>query len=137
MTTNVGMPLHGRCLCGQVHYQILKPIDRVYHCHCETCRKAHGSAFSSVAAVADDAMVISGTEHLNRYESSPGKWRYFCRHCGTQVYARRTEARHYILRLGSLDTELDFPEQEHIWLSDKASWYELHRQCPEYQESGP
>ena len=38
----------GSCLCGSVEYEISGDI---VHCHCETCRKAHGAAFSSVASV--------------------------------------------------------------------------------------
>ncbi len=39
------------CMCGKVTYTIQDQIGEITHCHCTTCRKAHGSAFSSVAAV--------------------------------------------------------------------------------------
>lgn len=122
--------IKGSCLCGQVSYQIDGPVGEVVHCHCETCRKAHGSAFSSVAAVQDEHFSISGDERLNCYESSPGKWRYFCRNCGTQIYARREGAAHIILRMGSLDDDPQTIEKNHIWVSQKAPWYDLKATLP-------
>lgn len=43
--------LHGSCLCGQVPYAISGGLGDIVHCHCQTCRKAHGAAFSNVASV--------------------------------------------------------------------------------------
>jgi len=124
----------GSCLCGQVSYDISGKVGDVVHCHCQTCRKAHGAAFSSVAAVPDEAMTIKGEEHLKSYESSKGKHRYFCSNCGTQIYAKREATSHIILRLGSLDQADGLVEKSHIWVSDKASWYEINNDLPEHQE---
>ena len=43
--------LTGSCLCGAVAYEADAPLERIVHCHCQTCRKTHGTAFSSVTAV--------------------------------------------------------------------------------------
>ena len=43
--------LTGSCLCGAVAYEADAPVERIVHCHCQTCRKTHGTAFSSVTAV--------------------------------------------------------------------------------------
>jgi len=84
------MPANGSCLCGNVKYEIRGDLGDIIHCHCTTCRKAHASAFSSVAPVdVDDFKVTSGSELLKFYESSPGKKRYFCSNCGSQIYAHR------------------------------------------------
>jgi len=124
----------GSCLCGSVKYEISGEVGDIVHCHCQTCRKAHGSAFSSVASVQDKHFQISGENHLKSYESSKGKHRYFCSNCGTQVYAKRENTSHVILRLGSLDSDIDSIEKEHIWVSQKASWYNLDSKLPECQE---
>ncbi len=67
----------GSCLCQKVSYEIDGSLGDIVHCHCRTCRKAHGAAFSSVAAIADEHFHLQGAEHLNSFESSPGKIRYF------------------------------------------------------------
>lgn len=124
----------GSCLCGNVKYNILGRVGDIVHCHCETCRKAHGSAFSSVAAVADADFELSGIEHLKSFESSKGKHRYFCSNCGTQIYAKRDDTQHIILRLGSLDDDPNSKEKNHIWVSQKASWYSISNHLPEHPE---
>src|SRR5262245_9800931 len=42
-SANVWRPamLTGSCLCGAVAYQADAIIERIVHCHCQTCRKAH------------------------------------------------------------------------------------------------
>jgi hypothetical protein len=124
----------GSCLCGSVKYEISGKVGDIIHCHCQTCRKAHGSAFSSIASVQDKGFKLSGAEHLKSYESSNGKHRYFCSNCGTQIYAKRENTAHVILRLGSLDSDIDSVEKEHIWVSQKASWYSLDSKLPQCQE---
>ncbi|WP_372833811.1 GFA family protein [Pontibacterium sp.] len=124
----------GSCLCGQVSYDIAGPVGEIVHCHCQTCRKAHGAAFSSVAAVADENFVLKGQELLNQYESSPGKQRYFCRCCGTQIYAKREGTAHVILRLGSLDDDPQADEKNHIWVAQKAPWYQINNELPQCLE---
>lgn len=126
--------VEGSCLCGAVTYQVTGTVGDIVHCHCITCRKAHASAFSSVAAVADGDFVLTGGERMKSYESSPGKQRHFCGTCGSQIYAKRQGTGHVILRLGTLDTDPGTKEARHIWLSDKASWYALHSDLEEHDE---
>ena len=126
--------IEGSCLCAKVSYTISGEVGDIVHCHCRTCRKAHGSAFSSVARVMDRDFQLKGQENLNHFESSKGKQRYFCRNCGTQVYAKKEHTDYLILRLGSLDSDPGSNEKNHIWLSEKASWYSLNSPLPEHLE---
>ena len=80
--------LTGSCHCGAVHYEIKGEVYGFKHCHCHTCRKIHGTVFGSSALTsAQGFTVTSGEATLERYESSPGKWRCFCKHCGSHVFA--------------------------------------------------
>ncbi|EPJ50743.1 MAG: hypothetical protein OFPI_19490 [Osedax symbiont Rs2] len=126
--------INGSCLCGKVMYQISGEVGDIIHCHCQSCRKAHGSAFSSVAMVSDNDFHLSSETPLSEYESSPGKYRCFCSHCGTQIYAKRENTEHIILRLGSLDDDPDATEKQHIWVSQKASWYDIKGDLAEFKE---
>jgi hypothetical protein len=122
---------HGSCLCGAITYEISGTVGDISHCHCVTCRKAHGSAFSSVAAVQDSDFKLLTHKTLRFFESSPGKKRYFCDNCGTQIYAKKEHTPHIVLRLGSLDSDINACEIEHIWVSQKASWYDLDSHLPQ------
>ena len=128
----------GCCLCGEISYEISQDVGDIIHCHCIKCRKAHGAAFSTVAKIDDKNFSITGEEKLNRYQSSPGKTRCFCSSCGSQIYAKRDNTDFIILRLGTLndDSMIDsqFQEVKHIWLAEKACWYELHSDLEEQKE---
>ncbi len=54
----------GSCLCGNVKYSISGKVGDIVHCHCKTCQKAHGSAFSSVASVNDTDFKVFDGENL-------------------------------------------------------------------------
>lgn len=127
----------GSCMCGKVAYLIRGKIGEITHCHCTTCRKAHGAAFSSVASVqTNDFKFTLGKELIKCYQSSSDKVRCFCSNCGSHIYAHREGQSHYILRLGTLDDDPEVKPVNHIWVSLKAPWYEPKKDCqlPMYQE---
>ncbi|MGD0192844.1 MAG: GFA family protein [Rhizomicrobium sp.] len=130
--------LTGHCLCGRVRYEADAELRGIIHCHCETCRRTHASAFSSIAAVPRDRFRwVAGEELLSRYESSPGKLRHFCSLCGSHLFAERTGRPHVMLRLGCLDNEVKPRVLGHIWRSDGASWYDPKEPLDEFPEAYP
>lgn len=123
--------LEGSCLCGKVAYEVDAEPQPFGHCHCETCRKAHGAAFSTVMAVPRDAFRwVKGESSLKSFESSPGKFRCFCSDCGSHIVAERPDEPVVLLRLGCLDTKLEEKPIAHIWRSDCASWYDPAEELP-------
>lgn len=127
--------LTGSCLCGGVAYEADAELGRIAHCHCPTCRKTHGAAFSSVTAVPREKFRwVRGAELLGSFESSPGKFRRFCTRCGSHVMAERTAQPTVLLRLGCLDTAVGERPQVHIWRSLGASWYDPKKQVDEMPE---
>ena len=127
--------LTGSCLCKNVAYEVDADVERIAHCHCHTCRKTHGTAFSSVTAVPREKFRwIRGEALLGAFESSPGKLRRFCTSCGSHIMAERMAQPVVLLRLGCLDTPIGERPQVHIWRIDGASWYDPKRQVPERPE---
>jgi len=126
----------GSCLCGKVTFQINAEIRRFHHCHCRTCRKAHATVYGSSALVNASAFVMqSGQEHLSSFSSSAGKDRYFCSICGTHVFARCTrDPDDVILRIGTLDGDLQIKARGHIWVSHKPDWYDIADNLPQSQQ---
>lgn len=128
--------MRGSCLCGQVRYRIDGPVHGINYCHCRQCRKASGTAFATNAAVDRDAFSVeSGEERLSRYESSPGKFRYFCSACGSPVYSRSkaTPQRLYV-RIGTLDSGERLSPDIHIHVASKAPWYPILDDLPQRQQ---
>lgn len=130
--------LSGSCLCGAVAYEADAAPGPIVHCHCQTCRKAHGAAFSSISSVPRAAFRWTrGEAHLGTYESSPGKVRHFCRQCGSQLTAQREGQSTVMLRMGCVDTPSAGTPICHIWRSDAADWHDPQAVLPEYPEGMP
>jgi hypothetical protein len=130
--------LTGSCLCGAIAYEADADPARIVHCHCQTCRKAHGAAVSSVTAVPRERFRWTrGSELLGAFESSPGKFRRFCTRCGSHLMAERVAQPVVLLRLGCLDTAIRDRAQVHIWRTDGASWYDPKAAFPELPEGLP
>jgi hypothetical protein len=130
--------LTGSCLCGGVAYEADADLARIIHCHCQTCRKTHSAAFSSVTAVPRQAFRWTrGEEQLGAFESSPGKFRRFCTRCGSHLMAERVAQPVVLLRLGCLDSDVPEPPQTHIWRSESAPWYDPKTQSPELPRGLP
>lgn len=131
MTTSI----RGSCLCGGVQYQVTGPLTGAVNCHCSTCRKAHGAAFRTRAAVRrQDFHWVSGEELLTFYASSPGNDRGFCRVCGTQILSVvEAQPEYYGLALGALDDDPGVGARTNIFVGSKAPWFEITDGLPQYR----
>lgn len=130
--------LEGSCLCGEVRYTSDGPIGPLGNCHCGTCRKAHGAAFATTARVPKAGFRwVAGERLLSSFESSPGKRRFFCSRCGSQLVAAWDHESEIILRVGSLDTDPGTKPVIHIWTEEKAPWYELEAALPALPRGRP
>ena len=114
----------GRCHCGGVRFVATLPTRFVAHCHCESCRRAHGAAFVTWAGfAAAQVEVVEGREHLVAHESSPGTKRSFCRLCGTKLFfesARWAGETH--VTLAAFDDALDRAPQGHAFYPEHVAW---------------
>ncbi len=126
----------GCCLCGAVHYEVQGELGAIGVCHCKRCRKSNGTAFNAVVPVrTQDFHLQSGQEALKEYTSSPGVHRVFCGVCGSPLYSRRDAQPELLrLRLGTLDTPVSGKPAAHIFVADKAEWYEIHDDAPKYEQ---
>jgi hypothetical protein len=122
----------GSCLCGGVRYEVTGELGPVALCHCGMCRKASGTAFASNASVAREAFrIVRGSELIQRYESSPGHWRCFCRICGSPLFAEVAEMPDLVrLRLGLLDDDPGARPAYHWAVNWKAPWWEIRDELP-------
>ena len=94
------------CLCGKVAREFSAEVRGVVHCHCISCRKVHGSAFSGAARVQAAEFRLTGDKYPDSFESSSAKHRSNCSNCGTHIYAECYGRDLAILCLGLLDTQL-------------------------------
>lgn len=129
----------GSCLCGGVRFRIHAELAPIQICHCTQCRKAQGGPFATNIPV--DAATLEwtgGTELIQRYESSPGKLRHFCRSCGAPLFSSRATLPGVMrVRAGLLDDPLQTVPASHAHVASKASWWSIHDELPQYAGALP
>jgi hypothetical protein len=129
------MIIEGSCLCGGVAYEARGPLITMACCHCVQCRKSSGAEFATNGSVDSETFLIKrGKELLEHYESSPGKYRVFCRRCGSPLFKRDDQNPHLIrLRLGTVDTEIEQKPLARVFVSEKAAYTEILDDVPQYE----
>lgn len=125
--------VRGRCLCGDVVYEIGGDLQPMSHCHCSMCRKTHGSAFATyVDGPASAFRWIEGRDRVRHYESSPGFVRGFCGTCGSVVPTEDEDAGLVYVPAGSLESDPGVRPASHIFVASKASWYAITDGLPQH-----
>lgn len=129
----------GGCLCGAIHFEITGGIRNIIYCHCSQCRKAQGSAFATNGIVeSKDFKIITGEKELTGFESSSGKTKYFCRHCGSPILSRSvTKPEQVRVRIGTIESDIKERPVAHIFVSSKANWEDICGDIPQYDAYEP
>ncbi len=123
-------------MCGAVRYEVQGELGPIMFCHCSRCRKANGSAFLAAAPIPTERLhFLTGRDAVAEYESSPGVYRMFCGRCGSPLFSRRDATPETIrLRIGTLDTPIPGKSTAHIFVGDKAEWFDIHDESPQFNE---
>ena len=129
----------GSCLCRAVRFEVSGELAPIQICHCGDCRKAQGSAIGTNIPVAKaDFRLVAGADHLQAYESSPGKERVFCRACGSPIFSRLTSRPDLVrLRAGTLDAPVASEIGFHFHTASKAAWWPITDDKPQYPAERP
>lgn len=128
------MAVTGRCLCGDVRYELEQAPPPPLCCHCQYCRRAHGAPFAVVTAIMRDALRwTSGEALISKYETPGGGSRFFCSRCGTRLYNSPASFPELMsLVVGTLDEELVDGPTAHINVESKAAWFEIGDGAPQF-----
>ncbi len=127
----------GSCLCGSVAWQIDGPLDLMHHCHCQRCRKSHGTAYATAAAAGvADFRWTRGTDLIRKFASSPSFARLFCVHCGSALPGEPVGEQVFV-PVGSLDADPGVRAVAHIFVGSKAPWHEIADSLPRFEAFPP
>jgi hypothetical protein len=131
--------IEGSCLCGGIRYEARQAAGPMAHCHCRMCRKAHGAAFSTILPVRKDGFRwMQGEGLLASFESSPGKRRWFCCRCGSQLISTRDGVEDtLLLRAGCIDRGYDTRPVAHGWVDFMAPWHVITDDLPRFPRGFP
>ena len=123
------MTLNGRCMCGDIRYELLQAPEFMGVCHCKHCQRQSGSAFSTMAGVPRESFrLLRGEPTLyhgpadSGYDTEIG----FCGRCGSPLYTLLANQSDMIyLKTGTLDETDWFEPQFHVWCAQKQQWVDL------------
>ncbi|KFY18564.1 hypothetical protein V493_08508 [Pseudogymnoascus sp. VKM F-4281 (FW-2241)] len=119
----------GSCWCGNLKYEFSGEPAKTAICHCLTCRKVTGSAFSLNTLVPKTTVKLtSGTPKTFTKAHQNGMMITitFCPDCATTMY-KEADAKAFenmvLLQSGTLDMGVDSlgPEAE-LWVQHRAKW---------------
>lgn len=130
------MKLEGSCSCGRVRYacEADGPVPFL-RCYCTFCRKTGSGGFMINLLAKADGLRVEGEEFVKAYRASiqrekdaaprpSGHARYFCRECGSHLWARHDRWPDLIHPVASsVDTPLPkAPKHVHIFQRSKPTW---------------
>ena len=128
--------LRGSCLCGDVAYEVRKPLKAVHNCHCSRCRKARAAAHTTNGFTEVDGVVfLRGEDQLKTYKLPSARYftQVFCTRCGSGMPRLDPSRGIAIIPLGSLDDDPGRGADDHIFVGSKASWYEITDDLPRFE----
>jgi hypothetical protein len=116
--------VEGSCLCGEVKYQVAFYPDKIFNCHCQFCRKAHGAAYATMALADGNTLTITDpNSKLTEHQNALGGFRAFCSACGSRLMNYGPDKGQYLsIALAAVDTPVDYAPVAHCNTESKASW---------------
>jgi hypothetical protein len=131
-----GLVTEGGCLCGAVRYRLHAPLRRIVACHCGQCRRWHGHV-GAYTAVPKAALELTAAADLAWFRSSNLAECGFCRACGSSLFWQGEGRDHVSVAAGSLDDSAGLRLAEHIFVADKAAYYDLADGLPQHRRGLP
>lgn len=126
----------GSCLCREVAFEV-DAFDAMVHCHCSMCRKAHGSAFATIARAPRTAFRwLRGEDRIRRYVSSANGLRSFCATCGSPLPPVDDAWDQVAVSAGLLDSDCGVRPTAHMFTGSKLESYAITDTLPQF-ETGP
>ncbi len=126
----------GECFCKKIKFKITFPTDSVSHCHCESCRKSHGSAFVTWSWVPRNQFeFLSGENSIKKYSSSSSVNWCFCSNCGSSLLYEHKETPEIIyFTVANISGELDEKASRHVSFEEHVNWFKFKDDLPKFKE---
>ena len=120
----------GRCLCGQITYEIAGDLIATAVCHCDHCQRQGGAAFSVNLVVHESQMTVSGDlktfEDRGENDDAVYVYRRFCGNCGSPIFSAMVVPAGVIaVKAGTLDDRSEVMPTVEVWCEHKQPWVDL------------
>lgn len=115
--------MKGRCLCGEVEFELRQPVPNLYQCHCSLCRRVTGSSANAALRIPAARFAwLTGREQIAEYETDSGYRSHFCRRCGSPLPNPTAGGAIYWVPVGLLDDTGKIALGAHLYTASRASW---------------
>lgn len=114
----------GRCLCGDVQYEIVGEPFIARICWCQVCQKISGNGTAN-AIFPSAAIAVSGamSSFTSSADSGNEITRHFCPKCGSHLFANASASPQFrVVRLGTFDDPSSIVPTINMWVSSAPSW---------------
>jgi hypothetical protein len=137
-----GEKFFGRCLCGEVTFELSGPLGETTHCHCRSCRLSRGAAFVTWTSVpAESFRLLTGEALLAWHRTSPEVRWGFCRDCGSQMFyvadapgqPDSPRVGDIYVSAGSLTDDLGVRPLAHVSYEEHVAWIEGAERLPKFR----
>ena len=122
--------LTGRCLCGAVRFEVTGAVSEPHACHCSQCRRQSGHYVVATSARRAD-FKLTRDDGLRWYRSSDIARRGFCGRCGSVLFWD-DGGDDISINVGSLDQPTGLRLARHIYVDDKADYYDIDDPLPKF-----
>ena len=126
--------LNGKCECGAVRFEVADAFEYALNCHCANCRAATGSAFKPVAGIRRERLELTAGADKLLVVGDDAENHTRCAACGSLLYSVVREGAYVHVALGSLTDAPSVRPTKHIWVSEKAPWFEITDELPQFAE---
>ena len=134
---NIHKKTKGRCLCGQVQFEIPGKLRDIVNCHCSKCRKFHGN-YGAYTSVKVENLKITEQKSLKWYKSlkdeTANVHRGFCSKCGSSLFWHPKGQPNIAIAAGSLDSPTNLKTIGHIWCSQRSDFYKIEDNLPQFDK---
>ena len=133
-------PLTGGCLCGQVRFEITKPLQFAAYCHCTRCQRRTGTAAAVSARIAPGSLrILSGDSLVKSYRPPDGFAKVFCANCGGALWSQSQKDPQVIsVRMGAFDTDPGIRPSYRQFVAYAAPWEPIPEDgLPRHPEARP
>lgn len=127
--------IRGCCECRRVQFEVEGEIKDFSHCHCSQCRRLHGAAYATFAAVERAQFrYLKGETGLMVYASSKKNDRKFCSTCGSPILVEaKNEPELLYLSMSTIEGNPPHPKGYHAWVGSKAPWHEINDDLEKFE----
>jgi hypothetical protein len=124
----------GGCFCGAVRYRLQGSPDWSAHCHCRSCQRSTGAAFTTWAGVKKENFEVTKGQ-VTVCNTSPGVERGFCGKCGTSLtyVAERWPGQVSVLAPTLDDPGIAAPTA-HVYVKHQLPWVKLGDGLPTQEQ---